>query len=198
MRLLALVLGPAAALAACRSVRSDLAAVRMEIVELERRLPPEAPLWISEGPDRFDAFLEDRTDHVPSHIYVHLLRKLHAMTPAEADALSAGDFDFATGLENPGALRGKVWRIRGVAADLRPEPVEDPLSPVPRVFSGLLIDPEGRPAVFHVLRKPDVVTLRQDVVETRAVFVKLLEIVTRSGTRVPAPFFIGQTLRRYL
>ncbi|HXG63050.1 MAG TPA: hypothetical protein VNO22_16885 [Planctomycetota bacterium] len=187
-----------AALGACSSVRSDLAAVRMEIVELERRLPPEAPLWISEGPDRFDAFLEDRTDHVPAHIYVHLLRKLHAMPPAEVEALSAGDFDFQACVDDPSRFRGKVWRIRGVAADLRPEPVRDALSPVPQVFAGLLVDDGGRPAVFHVVRKPDVLTLRQDVVETRAVFVKLVEAVTRSGARVTAPFFVGQTLRRYL
>lgn len=197
MRLLALLAGPVA-LGACSSVRSDLAAVRLEIVELERRLPAESPLWISEGPDRFDAFLEDRTDHVPAHIYAHLLRKLHALPPAEVEALSAGDFDFASCLENPSAFRGKVWRVRGVAADLRPEPVRDSLSPVPRVFAGLLVDEEGRPAVFHVVRKPDVVTLREDVVETAAVFVKIVEVSTRSGERVPAPFFIGQTLRRYL
>jgi hypothetical protein len=52
--------------------------------------------------------------------------------------------------------------------------------------------------IFHVTRKPEVLTLRQDEVETHAVFVKWIDYKTKSGRTVTAPFFVGRTLRRYL
>ena len=46
---LALVLGGCS-----YSLEGDIDGLRAEIVDIERKIPPEAPLWIFDGPDRFD------------------------------------------------------------------------------------------------------------------------------------------------
>src|SRR5438067_12994765 len=73
------------------SLQSDLADARAEIVDLQRKIPPESPLWIFEGPDRFDSFLADYDPGVPEFLYHHLLKKLNGMSDEEIDALSKGD-----------------------------------------------------------------------------------------------------------
>jgi hypothetical protein len=198
VRTVAAVLGPFALAACSYSLHGETESLRMEIVALEKRVPPESPLWISEGPDRFDQFIEDYSDHIPEHIYLHLVRKLSAMGVQEADSLSRGDFDFEACSKDPASFRGKFWRIHGLIGDLHPEAVKDAQSPVRTVHAGALFDDQMRPVFFHVVQKPDVLTLREDAVETRALFVKMVEYTTRTGRRVVAPFFMGKVLRRYL
>ncbi len=181
-----------------RSVGDDLADTRAEISDLQKRIPPEAPLWVFEGPDRFDAFVSDGEPGVPDFLYHHLLRKLDALDDSEIDAQSKGDFDFEEAAKDPGLFRGRIWRVHGVIGELHAEAVEDPRGPVPRAHAGVLFDSDRRPVLFHVTRKPEVLTLRQDAVETRAVFVKWVDYTSRSGRTVTAPFFVGRTLRRYL
>jgi len=186
-------------LGACSySLEDESRKLHAQIVDLERQIPPEAPLWIFDGPDRFDAFIEDETPRVPTFIYVHLLKRLSQMNIAEVEGLSQGDFDTSDGRKDPGASRGKIWRIHGVIGELHTEPVEDTLSPVPMVHAGILFDDQMRPAIFHVVQKPDVLRHREDLVETQAVFVKMIEYTSKSGHRVVAPFFVGKVLRRYL
>ncbi len=180
------------------SLEGEIADVRTEIHHLERRIPPEAPLWISEGPDRFDPFIEDYSDRIPDFIYHHILRKLHAMTSDEVDAQSQGDFDLEACAKEPGAYRGRFWRVNGRVGDLHPERVDDPKLPIRAVHAGIFFDDRMRPVYFHVVQKPDVLKLREDNVETKALFVKMVEYTTKSGRRVTAPFFIGKVLRRYL
>jgi len=177
------------------SLQGELQATRLEIVRLERAIPPEAPLWIAEGPDRFDQFIEDYSDSFPEHVYHHMIRKLHVLRD---EGPAQGDFDVAACLRDPDRFRGKVWRIHGVVADLRPEEVDDPRGPLKRIHAGVLFDEALNPVFFRVVQKPDVLTLGEDSVEAKAVFVKLLEYETRSGRRVVAPLFIGRALRRYL
>jgi len=187
------------ALAGCaHSLDADLVQTRAEIVELQRKIPPEAPLWIFEGPDRFDSALTDSDPGIPDFLWHHLLRKLEAMPDADIDAQSKGDFDFEACEQDPGLYRGHIWRVHGVIGELHTEPVSNPKVPIPVAHAGIFFDPSLRPVVFHVTRKPEVLTLRQDEVETRAVFVKWIEYKTRSGRTVTAPFFVGRTLRRYL
>lgn len=186
-------------LGACSySLVGEVEHVRTEIHHLERRIPPESPLWISEGPDRFDPFIEDYTDRMPDFIYHHLLRKLHAMRPEEVEAQAGRDFDREACEKDPAAFRGKFWRVNGVVGDLHPEPVGDPKLPLRAVHAGIFFDPRMRPVYFHVVQKPDVLRLREDSVELKALFIKMVEYTTKSGRRVTAPFFIGKVLRRYL
>lgn len=186
-------------LAGCSySLEGDLADARAQIVDLEHKLPPECPLWISEGPDRFDAFIVDYDPGVPDFLYYHLLRRIDALSDAELEHLLQGDFDREACLRDPALYRGKFWRVHGVIADLHAEPVEDPRQPVRLAHAGVCFDAATRPILFHVTRKPEVLTLRQDVVETDALFVKWIEYKSRSGQTVVAPLFIGKTLRRYL
>ena len=52
-------------------------------MDLQRKIPPESPLWIFEGPDRFDSFLADYDPGVPEFLYHHLLKKLNGMSDEE-------------------------------------------------------------------------------------------------------------------
>jgi len=180
------------------SLDDEVLDLRAEIAQLEKTVPPEAPIWISEGPDAFDRVIDDFSGRVPDYIYDHILRKLNAMKAEEVDALSRGDFDRSRCLTDPDAFRGRFWCVRGVVGDLRAEDSRDPRAAVRRVYSGILFDGRTRPVLFHVIQKPEVLTLREDTVETRAIFVKMIEYTTRSGRRVTAPFLIGKILRRYL
>jgi hypothetical protein len=180
------------------SLENDIGNARAEIVDLQRKIPPESPLWIFEGPDRFDAFLADYDPGVPEFLYHHLLRKLDAMSSEEIDAQSKGEFDLDGCSRDPALFRGKIWRVHGVIGEFHAEPVENPKHPVRVAHAGVFFDANTRPVLFHVTQKPDVLTLRQDSVETRAVFVKWIEYTSRSGRLVTAPFFVGKTLRRYL
>jgi hypothetical protein len=66
------------------------------------------------------------------------------------------------------------------------------------VHAGLFFDRGQRPVIFHVVDKPDVLVLREDTVETTAVFVKMIEYTSASGRRLRAPFLVGKVLRRTL
>jgi len=180
------------------SLESDLADTRAQIVELQKKIPPDSPLWIFDGPDRFDSFVTDNDPGIPDFLYHHLLRKLDGLSDEEVDGLSRGDFDFEECVKDPGLFRGKVWRVHGVIGELHAEPVLNPKVPVQMAHSGVFFDSTLRPVLFHVTRKPEILTLRQDEVETRAIFVKWIDYKSRSGRTITAPFFVGKTLRRYL
>jgi hypothetical protein len=186
-------------LGACaHSLESDIANARAEIVDLRKKIPPESPLWIFEGPDKFDSFLPDYDPGVPEFLYHHLLRRLHAMPDAEIEGMVKGEFDLDECSRDPHSFRGKIWRIHGVIGELHTENVADPKHPVRMAHAGVFFDSSTRPFLFHVTQKPEVLTLREDVVETCAIFVKWIEYKSKSGKLVTAPFFIGKTLRRYL
>lgn len=176
----------------------EMAALRAEIVETEQKIPAEAPLWIAEGPDRFEQFLDDGSPRVPEFLYLHLARRLHAMPAREPDGLIAGDWNRVACEKTPGKFRGKFWRVGGLVAELHAEAVRDPKSPFEYVHAGVFFDPEHRPVLFHVVNKPDVLVLREDTVELAGIFLKWVEYLSRSGERVRAPLFIGKTLRRTL
>ncbi len=197
MRSAALVVLPL--LSACSySLHGDIADARADIVEMQRKLPPESPLWIFEGPDRFDAFVPDYDAGVPDFLYHHLLRKLDGMSTQEVDGQAKGDFDLDECSRDPALFRGKIWRVSGVIGELHAEPIADKKNPVQLAHAGVFFDSSLRPILFHVTQKPEVLTLRQDSVETRAVFVKWIEYRSRSGRIVTAPFFVGKVLRRVL
>jgi hypothetical protein len=189
----------AAALAGCSySLDRDIVGARAEIIDLQRKIPPESPLWIFEGPDRFDTFVPDYDPGVPEFLYHHLLRRLDAMSDADLDGMVQGDFNLEECSRDPHLFRGKVWRVHGMIGELHAEPIADAKHPVKLAHAGVFFDSSTRPYLFHVTQKPEVLTLRDDLVETRAIFVKWIEYKTRSGKLVTAPFFIGKALRRYL
>ncbi len=188
-----------ALLGACSySLDDEALEARAEISRLEKEIPPESPIWISEGPHRFDLVIEDYSERVPDYIYYHVLRKLDAMKTAEVEALSRGDFDWTACESDPSKFRGRFWCVRGVIGEIHPEFPSERDASVRRVHAGVFFDDRTRPILFHVVQKPDVLTLREDLVETKALFVKMIEYTTRSGRRVVAPFFIGKVLRRFI
>lgn len=194
----ALLAGAALASGCSYSLEGDVADARAQIDDLQRKIPPQSPLWIFEGPDRFDAFVPDYDPGIPEFLYHHLLRRFASMTETEVVGLSKGDFDREECERDPALFRGKIWRVQGVIGDLHTEPVSDEHHPVRMAHAGVFFDSSTRPLLFHVTQKPEVLTLRQDIVETYALFVKWIEYKTRSGRSIAAPLFIGKTLRRYL
>jgi hypothetical protein len=180
------------------SLQDDLAETRLRIRELERSIPPESPLWIAEGPDRFDAFIQDDTAEVPEHVHHHVLWTLSRSDPAEAERASAGRFDFEACRRDPAAFRGRFWRVEGLVGDLRPEPVPHPRRPLPGAHAGALFDDAGRILLFHLAEKPEVLTLRVDHAALTGLFVQWVSYTSRSGRPVSAPFFIGPVMRRIL
>jgi hypothetical protein len=194
----ALLLLLALAAGCTNSVQQDTENLRAEIVELRKKIPPEAPLWISEGPDRFDALVTDDDAGVPDFLYHHLLRKLNGMSEEEIDGLSKGTFNLDECSRDPALFRGKIWRVHGVIAELHAENAGDPRNPNRQAHAGVFFDDALRPYLFHVVQKPEIVTLRKDSVETQALFIKWIEYKSKSGRTVTAPFFVGRTLRRYL
>lgn len=183
---------------AAASFDSELLDLRAEIRHLKESIPPEAPLWIHEGPDRFERFIEDYTPGIPDFIYHHVLRKLNDLSDSSVARQSLGDFDLDACREHPERFRGRFWRVHGIIGEIHPERLDAKEAGISRAFAGVFFDAKMRPFLFHVTEQPELLTLRDDFVETRALFVKLIEYVTKSGRRVVAPFFIGKTLRRYL
>ena len=186
-------------LAACSySLHDDIHGLRAEVVEIQKQIPPDAPLWIAEGPNAFPPFLEDVSPRVPEFLYLHLVRKLHEMDPRQPDALSQGAFDLEDARKDPAKYRGRFWRIGGLIGELHAEEISDPKIPFKLVHAGVFFDGGLRPVLFHVVQKPDVLILREDTVETTALFLKHVEYTARSGRKVNAPLFLGRSLRRTL
>lgn len=180
------------------SLDADRQALRAEIVALERKIPADAPLWVHDGPDNFNQWIEDDSPRVPDFIYLHLLRKLHGMSSAELERLARGPLDWDALDNDPDQARGRVFRAHGVIGDLHGETVDDARHPVRTVHAGIFFDRGRRPVIFHVVDKPDVLVLREDTVETTAVFVKMIEYTSASGRQVRAPLLVGKSLRRTL
>jgi hypothetical protein len=178
------------------SVEDDLAALRAEITQLENEVPPEAPLWISEGPNAFDRHLEDFSPGVPDFIYNHVAKKLAAMKNEEIASQSQGLLSPDAVFKNAPAHRGKFWTIRGTIANLEPQPVADRGLGRTTMYSGVLFM-EGRPVLFHVVDKPDVAFIGQDVMEAHAIFLKVVSYTARNGRKVDAPFLLARRLGKY-
>lgn len=177
------------------SLDADLARMRAEIEALERELPADSPLWITEGENAFARHLDDRTARVPDFIYNHVLSKIAKSRAADLEAQVQGDFDAVAALKDPDAARGRFWKLRGVIGSLRSQGA-DADAGVREVQAGLVWINEV-PVLFHLAEKPEIVRLGEDVVELSGVFVKILQQRTRSGGTVEAPFFLAKSLRKY-
>jgi hypothetical protein len=195
-RLLLLASAAALLMSCSGTFESDYADLRAEIQRLERELPPDEPLWITEGPNRFEPHIEDYTLGVPGFIHVHVARSLLKMKPAEISEQVKGALSVADALRDPASLRGRFWKATGTIGNLEPVPVDDRSLGIKTIYAGALFM-DGRPVLFHVLEKSDVVTIGQDVVEVDGVFVKVLSYTTDDGRRVEAPFLMGRKVGRY-
>jgi hypothetical protein len=181
----------------CRGgLEADLAELRAEIQKMEREVPPDEPLWITEGPNAFEPHIEDYSARVPDFIYNHVARKLIAMKTDEILAQLAGPFDTDAAFKDPKALRGKFWKATGTIANLEPLAVAERDLGVKTMYAGVLFA-DHRPILFHVADKGEIVYLGQDTVEVNGVFVKLLSYTARNGKRVDAPFLMGRRLGKY-
>ncbi len=184
-------------LASCSTgdLHGDMAELRADIERMERDLPPEAPLWIADGDNAFAKHLDDFTSRVPDFIYNHIISKLSKGTDAEFSALAKSDFDYAACLKEPDLQRGTFVHVRAIIGAIKSQPC-DPASGVREVHAGLAWD-NHRPVFFHLVDKPEVLTLHQDLIEFSGVFVKILRYNTKDGTVIDAPFFLAKCAHKY-
>jgi len=192
------------------SLYADLARIREEIAELERldrRVPPESPLWITEEEaagnpalspdDAFNRHIQDHTASIPDFVYFHVMRKLAAMTPEEIEGSCAGEFPYDTAEENPASLRGRVWHVTGTILTLRFQTFSGPDDTKSQAYSGAAYTGPGEAFFFHVVEKPPVLYLDEDMVELYGVFVKMV-MMGPPERRTSVPFFLGRRLKRYV
>jgi len=187
------------ALASCGKpgLRGPLAELRAEIQELERSIPPEAPLWPDQGENAFNKYIEDYTPRIPDFIYNHVSTKLAGMTEAEFDAGVQPKFDIEETIARPAAYRGKLYRVSGRIGHLAPERHKvEGTGKIREVFAGTMFVGE-QPVHFHVVLKPDVLYLGTDEVDFIGVFVKVLGYPKPGEPTLAAPFFMARSLRKY-
>lgn len=191
---------PLLLLAGCaNSLEDDLAAIRAERIELERKLhvADNAPLWVTEGDEAFDRHLKDDDAQIPAFVYDHLLRKLHKMSADEIRSSTTEGYNYDQCLAAPAAMRGKFWRTTGRISRIWVEKTPGPGLPVDQVYAGVFYSDDG-PIFFHVLEKPDMLELRQDTVELDGLFLKVCRYPLTEGRTIAAPFFMGKSLRKLL
>lgn len=193
MRILGLAL---AFLAGCRTIHDDLAELRAEITRLERDVPPDAPLWIDDGPNAFALFLEDFSPRIPDFVYNHVAATLAKMPDADIRAQVKGAFSVPECLEDPSRFRGRFWKIHGPIGNLEPQPVGERGLGFAETFSGVLFM-DGRPVLFHLIEKPEVAFIGEDVVQADAIFLKIVRYRARNGRDIDAPFLMGRRMGQY-
>jgi hypothetical protein len=198
------------ALAGCRpSLYSELERIRAEIKMLEsdqRIVPDDAPIWVSQAEaekhpeldkdDAFEKHIQDHTPTVPDFVYNHVMGRLKDTSDDVLRKMSAGDFPHDAALIDPAPFRGRLWRVVGVAVNLRHEKQPEGTA-IPESYSGAAYAKGGQLILFHVIEKPDVLYLDQDTVEMVGVFVKLIS-VGPPNNRVSAPLFFARSLRKFL
>ncbi len=116
--------------------------LRIERVRSEKTTPieNETPLWTAE----FEKEIFDGDTYLPSHIYDHILGKLHKLSHKAIRKRTLEGFN----PDNPPDSRGKFWRISGVIARIWPEEIPDshsPLSPnTLNVTESLKLEPDSK------------------------------------------------------
>jgi hypothetical protein len=195
-RYVVLALLSAGTLSCQNSFESDLRELRAEIQRMEREMPADEPLWITEGPNAFAPHIEDFTLGIPGFIHQHIARKLQKMKSTEVTSLVQGPLPVVRALREPDALRGRFWKATGTIGNLEPVQVDEGTFGTRTLYAGALYM-DGSPVLFHVIEKGDVVTIGRDIVEIDGVFVKVLAYEARDGRRIEAPFLMARRVGRY-
>lgn len=185
----------AAGMAGCRpaSLRGDLEEVRSEIQALEKRIAPETPIYVEE----FEAALDDETPRIPGEIYEHVARHLSRMSDEEVRAKVDRNADYRLLLDEPSAMRGRFVRMEGVIGKIWTEPVGISGVPHPWIYAGIVFVKNRDPLLFHVIEKPDLLNLKEDLVYLDAIFLKVIEYQVQDGGKVRAPLIVGRRLHKY-
>lgn len=185
----------AAALAGCRPVglQSDLEEVRSEIRVLEKRIPPETPIYVQE----FESALDDETPRIPGEIYEHVAKHLSRMTDEDIRAKVDKNADYRLLLEEPSGMRGRFVRMEGLIGKIWTEQVQIAGVPNPWIYAGILFVKNRDPLLFHVIEKPDLLNLKEDLVYLDAIFLKVVEYQIQDGGKVRAPLIVGRRLHKY-
>ena len=101
-------------LGGCSTFDQDWEELRTDITTLERQhLASDTPIWSRQEPHNFDRHVEDGNAQIPDFIYDHVACKLRDRKDDSIRAETREGFDPGKCLADPGAFRGKFWRVAG-------------------------------------------------------------------------------------
>ena len=179
----------------CREVglKEDIHVLRKDIGALEKKVKPETPIYV----DDFGSALDDETASVPFEIYEHVVRHLARMSDDDVRAKVAKSVDFDQLVDDSNKTRGNFVRMEGVIGRIWKERVDIPGLPEPWVYAGIVFVKNRDPLLFHVIERPDLLYLKQDMVYLDAIFLKVIEYELQGGGTVRAPLVVGRRLHKY-
>lgn len=167
---------------------------RQEIRSLQKRieLRKDTPIFIPE----FNALLDNESASIPDVVYLHVVRHLDKMSDPEVTRRVDLKVRYPDLTDKPGKVRGRFVRVTGRVANVWPETIKMD-GRARRVFAGVLFFKGLYPVLFHVLEKPEVLYLKEDLVGLDGIFLKVIRYELLDGGRMRAPFVVGRRLLKY-
>lgn len=183
---------------------ADRAAVETPAPDLSDA-PPPPPSPFQPGARIFHGALEDVADFTTLKAldeepdYRLLVDHALGLDEAGLRGQSEGELDYRTYLKHAPELRGRVFRVSGVAvADVAPERLAEPVRGREDVYRLYLMALEGPGGyVCDLVERPERIE-KTDKVELEGLFYKVLRYENTRGESRDAPLFIARTVRRPL
>jgi hypothetical protein len=187
---------PLILLAACRGglpLDDEIRVVKSEVRHLEEEISTESPLWVPE----FDKLMDDDTPDVPEVVYRHVVRKLWKMSDEEIQTQVVKGAKSRALRDDPGAHRGRFYRIVGRVSRVWVEDVAFSGFPRPRIYGGIMYVNDREPVLFHSLTQPELLYVKEDMIGFEGVFLKIVSHELSGGGELRAPFLVARALRKY-
>ena len=107
--------------------------------------------------------------------------------------------DRAKAVADPAAFRGELLHVRGLLAGLEAQRLSHPIGESIDVYRAVVTEPNGDEAVVVDFLHPPSFTpdLGDDMVETEAVFVRMVGYVSKKDIPRQAPYLIARDLRKW-
>lgn len=138
--------------------------------------------------------VQDGQDFAETPDYRRLIEIVSRYGEHELRDKTPRDFDRAAALANPAAWRGELVHVRGLLAGLKAERLAYPIGESTDVFRAIVTDPNDG-IVIDFLHQPPELELERAVVETEAVFVRMVGYENKKGERQQAPYLIARDIR---
>ncbi len=129
---------------------------------------------------------KDNSATMKDIVYEKLMTKAQDIEKEAAEEL-----DYSSALNEPDKNHGKVFKIQGLVIKFWPVKFADKT-----LYSALIFTKDHQPLLVHILKKPDVIYLKEDIVQGKAFFVKTIDFQTTIGD-MKIPFFMAKTVAKY-
>ena len=150
----------------------------LDNTEIPKRLSDESKL---------SDFIIDDSNFIPDFIYDKFVSDARNI-----DSLKADEFSYAKIMNYPEKNTGKVFKVTGLVIKLWPVKVG-----TNSMYSTLIFTKDNEPILVHVIKKPEVIYLKEDTVELNGLFVKNVEFQTSSGS-IKLPFFMARSIGKFI